>query len=244
MISNAPTVVVLIYSVWQSWFGGRDDVIGRSIQVGSRPATVIGVMPQGFYFRNRQAALWAPLRLDASQDRRSYIRSLYCVGRLKSGISIDAAQTEMAAIAHRLEQANPQVNANWTVSLEPVRDSMVRDIRTSLLVLLGSVGLLLAITCANVANLMLARVAARRKEMSVRVVVGAGRWRMMRQLLTESLVLGIFGGAIGLALATQGVTALLAIAPRELTRNAEIFVDWRIVLFSVVFSLLTALAFG
>ncbi|GEM_PF-5398541 len=111
---NAPTVVVLSYPSWQSWFGGRDDVIGRSIQVSSRPATIIGVMPQGFYLRNRQAALWVPLRLEPSQDRTSYVRSLYCIARLKSGVSIDGAQTEMAAIAHRLEQANPQFDKNWT----------------------------------------------------------------------------------------------------------------------------------
>ena len=244
-LPNTPDVVILSYNAWQSRFGGSDGALGRTVQVAGRPAKIIGVMPPGFYFRNRETDLWTTIGLDPARDyRKSAGRSLFAVGRLKPGVSLRAAQTQMAAIAARLEKAYPDFDTNWTVNLESLRDSMVYEVKTSMYVLLGAVGLLLAVACANVANLLLARHTARCREMSVRAAIGAGQWRVIRQMITESLVLGAAGGLLGLAVARAGVAGLLALAPPDLTRAAEVAMDLRVVIFAVGLSVLTGLLFG
>ena len=241
----APNVVLISYRLWQSWFGGDESVIGRKIQVRSTPATIIGVMPPGFYFRNRNADLWEAMELDPARDyRKTAGRYLMSVARLKPGITRDLAQTEMTAIARRLEADYPRFDTNWTVNVEPLRESLVSEVRTSMLVLLGAVGLLLAVACANVANLLLARYTSRRREMAVRLAIGAGRGRVVRQLITESVALGLAGGALGLGLARWSVFGLLAMAPVDLSRNISVAVDYRIVLFAVTVSVLTGVVFG
>jgi putative ABC transport system permease protein len=238
-------VVLISYRLWQSWFGGDESVIGRSVQFAARPATVIGIMPPGFYFRNREIDVWSAMGLDPARDyRKSAGRYLMSVARLKPRTSMHQAQTEMTAIARRLEQAYPVFDKNWSVNLEPLRDSMVRSVKTSMWVLLGAVGLLLAVACANVANLLLARYNSRRREIAVRSAVGAGRSRVIRQLLTESVVLAASGGLLGILLARGAVKGLVALAPRELVSNAEIAIDLRILAVAVALSLVTGIIFG
>jgi putative ABC transport system permease protein len=244
-LPNTPNYVVISHRLWQTWFGSAEDVIGRHIQVSSRAATIIGVLPPGFYFRNREIDLWEALGLNPARDyRKNSGRYLSTIGRLKPGVSEAAAQAQMSAIGKRLETDYPVFNKNWTVALEPLRDSMVREVKTSLLVLLGAVFLLLAVACANVANLLLARYTSRRREMAVRASIGAGHWRIVGQLVTESLVLGMAGGALGLLLARVAIQGLLVLAPHDLARDAAIQVDLRIVLFALALSLATGLVFG
>jgi putative ABC transport system permease protein len=244
-LPDAPNVVVISYRLWQSWLGGDEGAVGRTVQVRARPAKIIGVMPPGFYFRNRNVDLWETMRLDPARDyRKDAGRYLMCVARVKPGVTRDRAQTQMALIARRLEADYLLFNTNWTANVEPLRDSLVSDVKTSLLVLLGAVGLLLAVACANVANLMLARYTSRRREMAVRLAIGAGRGRIVRQLITESVVLSLAGGVLGALLARWTVAGLLALAPADLSRNIAVAVDYRIVLFAVGVPMLTGILFG
>ena len=244
-LPNTPDVVLISYRLWQSWFNGDESVIGRSVRFAARPATVIGVMPPGFYFRNREVDIWGAMGLDPARDyRKSAGRYMMSVGRLKPGVGFAQAQAQMTAIGKRLETAYPVFDKNWNVKLEPLRDSMVRTVKTSMWVLLGAVGLLLAVACANVANLLLARHNSRRREMAVRSAVGAGRSRVVRQLLTESVVLALSGGILGILLARGAVLGLVALAPRELVRSAAIAIDLRILGFALALSLLTGIVFG
>lgn len=238
-------VVLISYRLWQGWFGGEESVLGRQVLVNQTPRTIIGVMPPGFFFRNRETDLWEPIGIDRGRNwRQSAGRFLLAAGRLKPGVTRDQAQQELAAIAAQLEVVYPKFDKNWTVNVEPLRESLTGRTRTSLLVLLGAVGLMLLVACANVANLMLARSASRSREMAVRASLGAGRWRVMRQLLTESVVLGWLGGGAGLLVARVAVQGLLALAPKELLVSADIRMDYRIVLFAAGLSSLTGLLFG
>ena len=242
---NAPDVLVISYRLWQSWFGGDDRVIGRTVQLRSRPATIVGVLPPAFYFRDRDIDLWEPMGFDPARDYRATSgRYAMAVARLKQGVSLRRAQTEMTAIAARLAAAYPAFDTHWTVNLEPLRDSMVREVKTSLLVLLGAVGLLLAVACANVANLLLARYTARKREIAVRLAIGAGPGRVMRQFLTESLVLSAAGAALGLAFSRLAVAGLLALAPRDMATTAVVSVDLRVAALALALSVLTGVLFG
>jgi putative ABC transport system permease protein len=241
---NGDTEVVISYRIWQSWFGGDPNVIGRSVQLDSFPRTVSGVMPPGFSFGDREVDLWPYMKIypSASHDRGA--RTMQAVARLKRDVGLDQAQAQMTMIAGQLQRTEPQFNKNWTVSIENLRDAFARKVRTSLLVLLASVSLLLIVACANAANLLLARYAARHSEMAMRAALGAGRWRLARQLLTESLLIAGCSGVAGLALGRYALYGLVAIAPRTLTKTAEVSIDWRIVLFAVGLSALTGVLFG
>jgi len=242
---KGPDVVVISYRLWQGWFAGDDAIVGRKIQVRSKPATVLGVLPPGFYFLDRNIDVWEPIGFDPARDyRASSGRGPSAAARLKPGVTFQQAQNEMAGIARRLEIAYPKFNLNWTVNLEPVRDAMVREVKTSLRILLGAVGLLLLVACANVANLLLARYSSRRREIAVRMAIGAGRARVVRQLITENMLLAFTGSLLALGLARLAVKVLVALAPQSIAENAAVSIDLRVASGAFALAAITGLLFG
>lgn len=237
-------VVVLSDELWQSRFGGNPAIVGQSITASGRTFTVVGVMPPGFHFLNTQVKAWIPLALDPANDWRKQGRYLRSVARLKSGVTIQQAQAELDGIAKRLEQDYPDYNKGWGANLVPMHEQIVGDIRPVLLVLLAAVAFVLLIACANVANLLLSRAASRQKELALRAALGAGRTRLIRQMLTESVLLAVMGGALGVILAYWGIRLLLALAPDNVPRLNEITIDPRVLGFTLAISLLTGLIFG
>ena len=236
--------VVLSYSLWQGHFAGNPEIIGRSVALSGETYTVVGVMPGDFKFAPfwaTKAQLWAPLALSSRLTDRGG-SSLRVFARLKPGVSLEQAQAEMAGITGRLEREFPGTNQEMQVV--SLREKVVGNIRPALLVLLGAVGFVLLIACANVSHMLLARAAARREEIALRTTLGAGRWDVFRQLLTESMVLALLGGGAGLLLAVWGVRVLLAISPDAIPRVETVGVDAHVLLFALAISLLTGLAFG
>jgi putative ABC transport system permease protein len=235
-------VVVLSHGLWQKRFGGDQKVIGSKVMVGGGSFTIVGVMPNGFEFP-QQSEMWFPLPLDAAAERRDN-RYLNAIGRLKPGVTVEQAQADISTINQRLAQSYRETNTGWSTRVSNLRDRMVRGIRTSLLVLLGAVAMVLLIACANVANLLLARASARQKEIAVRTALGASRFRIVRQLLTESLLLSIIGGVFGLGLSVWLTRLLIAVSPANSPRFDEIGIDRRVFLFTLGTTLLTGLVFG
>jgi putative ABC transport system permease protein len=242
---NASCPGVISYRLWQGWFGGDENIIGRKVVINSQPGTIVGVLPPNFYFLDHKTDLWGCLGLNPARDYRNDSgRWMLVAGRLRQGVTIGQAQAHMAALAKRLERAYPAFNTNWTVNIQAMRDAMFPETKAPLLVLLAAVAMLLAVACANVANLLLARYSSRTREIAVRASLGAGRWRVIRQLLTESLVLGLAGGVLGVAVARWAVAGLVRLAPPDLAQAATIQVDFRIVLVAGVLSLATSALFG
>ena len=236
------TVVILGHGLWQGRFGADPGVVGRMISLNNRPHTVIGVMPPDFKFPE-VADLWLPLALDAQRWTRND-HGLGAIARLKPGISLVRAQAEMVSVALRIEEQNPVTNEGMSVSVSNLREGLVGDYQQALMILLGVVGFVLLIACVNVANLLLARASARRKEISIRSALGAGRWRIMRQLITESLVLGAAGGALGLVMSVWGLELLLSAVPVEFPFWMKFNLDGRVLAFTAGVSLLTGIVFG
>src|SRR5215510_446614 len=199
-------------------------------------------MPPDFKFPE-VADLWVPLAIDTSEWSRND-HGWGTIARLKPGVTLEQAQSDMTAVARRIEEANPITNEGLGVNLIPLREGLVGDYHNALLILMGVVGLVLLIACANVANLLLARASARSKEVAIRTALGAGRWRVFRQLLTESVVLGLMGGALGLTLAFWGLDLLLAAIPIEFPFWMKFELDGRVLSFTTGVTLLTGLIFG
>jgi len=235
-------VAVLSYGLWQKRFGGDPSVIGTKVMISGDNTTIVGVMPNGFEFP-QQAELWWPLILDGAAERRDN-RYVNVVGRLKPGVTVEQAQADINAINQRLAQTYVETNAGWSTRVTNLRERTVTELRTALLVLLGAVAMVLLIACANVANLLLARVTARQKEIAVRTALGASRWRIVRQLLTESLLLSIIGGAVGMGVSVWLTRLLIAVSPANSPRFDEIGIDSRVFLFTLGITLLTGFVFG
>lgn len=235
-------VAVLSYGLWQKRFGGDPSVIGTKVMISGDNTTIVGVMPNGFEFP-QQAELWWPLILDGAAERRDN-RYVNVVGRLKPGVTVEQANVDINAINQRLAQTYVETNAGWSTRVTNLRERTVTGLRTSLLVLLGAVAMVLLIACANVANLLLARVTSRQKEIAVRTALGASRWRIVRQLLTESLLLSIIGGVVGFGLSVWLTRLLIAVSPANSPRFDEIGIDRRVFLFTLGITLLTGFVFG
>lgn len=242
----APTAIIS-YGLWQRTFGGDSQMVGKTVTLNDRDYTVIGVLPKGFSYRDVQHDVFVPLGLQAGEES-AHIRSahsgIYCVARLKSGITLGQAQADLDTIAAPLAQQFPQTNKNVSVHAEFLRDTLVGRARPVLLMLFGSVGFVLLIACANIANLLLARASMREREMAIRSALGAARSRIVRQLLTESVLLAALGGAVGIALAVAGLKLVVSSAPDALPRIQEIHVDLSVLLFTAAISIFTGVLFG
>jgi predicted permease len=245
-LGGRSTVIVLSYEFWQSRLGGRD-VLGMTLTTGSGPTTVIGVMPPGFTVVGQKADFLVPYGQSLEQLRAVRGRgSSYAVARLRDGVSFAQAASEMRAIFADLEREFPQRNARRTVMLLPLQEQMVGEIRPALLALVAAVGLVLLVGCVNVANLLLARSAAREREIGLRTALGARRGRLVRQMLTESLVLAAGGGIAGLGVAALCHRGLLALVSDRIPipRLDQMSMDLPVVAFTLIAALVTGIAFG
>jgi putative ABC transport system permease protein len=235
-------VVILSARLWQRRFGGDRGVLGRTISLDGRPYTVIGILPPGLGFAT-QADLWQPLAPDAGSNRGNH--TLGVVARLRAGSTIETATSDMRAIARQLGQQYPASNAEWGARIASFRDWLIgAELRDRVIALLFAVGLLLLMACVNVANLLIARASTREREMGLRAALGAGRWRITRQLLTESLTLATIGAGAGVALAAVAMPVLRKAGGDAIPRLDEMSLDWRVLSFALGASLVTGLLFG
>jgi predicted permease len=241
---GAPGTVLLSHGLWQSRFGGEAGVLGRRVLLDGTPHVVIGVMPRGFHFPGRGVALWTPLALgaDAFEDRDDNYLKL--VARLRPGVSLQAARAEMAVVAGRLEREYPRENEQTGAIVNRLRDELPEQLRLLLLALCGAALCILLIACANLANLLLARTLVRQKELALRTALGAGRERLVRQLLTESLVLAAVGGGMGVLVAITAVPLLARLVPDTLPIGQAPSLDVRVLLLAGLITGVTAVGFG
>jgi putative ABC transport system permease protein len=237
-------VAVLSYSLWQKRFGGDAAILNKTVTLDGKSFQVLGVMPQEFTFP-QSAELWVPLNFDASpgmkQRKAHFLRP---VGRLKSGVTLAQAQADTDAVARRLEEQYPDTDTGWNLRLVPLREQLIGNTRPTLFILFGAVGFVLLIACANVANLLMVRAAGRQKEIALRTALGAGRFRIARQMITESVLLAVAGGALGTLLAIWGVELLVKLSQGSVPPTAHVRIDATVLAFTLLISLLTGVLFG
>jgi putative ABC transport system permease protein len=239
---SGDNIIVIGYGLWQRRFGGDRGVVGRTVRVNDEPYTIAGVMPRGFRFPTPRTDFWMPARFTPEVLARRGSHFLTVVARLKPGITWERAESDMTAIAKRLQADYPTTNERVGTVVDPLSEAAVENSRTGLLVLMAGAGFVLLIACANVANLLLAKAAARRRELAVRAVLGAGRWRLLRQLITESALLAAAGALTGIALARWGVKLLERLAQDRL--DGPLGINAQVLLFSLGVSIVTGLLFG
>jgi putative ABC transport system permease protein len=242
---NGGRVVVLSYGLWQGKFAGDPGVIGKSLSLGNESYTIVGVIGKQFV-ADPEADIWLPFQFEpVSSDMNNYF---HVAGRLRPGVTLAQASAQLKLAATEYHREFPKTNPQREFHIQPLRDSIVGDARQSLLIMLGVVSLVLLISCSNVANLLLVRATARKREFAIRIALGAGRSRIVRQLLTESILLSVAGGILGMVLGFAGLRALLAVSPTGLPRVGEngsaLGIDWRVLAFTLVVSLLTGILFG
>ena len=239
-------VTVISYGLWRSFFAGDPNVVGKTIRMNSRPSTVIGVLPEGFDFAGDNQA-WIPLALDRNHPGARGNHSWNVIGRLTPGVTVAQASAEIKRFAQQLAREYTDFyppSSGWGVIVVPLREELVAQIRPALLILMAATGIVLLIACANIANLLLARSSAREKEMAVRASLGAGQWRIIRQLLTESILLSIIGCAAGLALGELGLTAIRGLHSDVLPRVGKVEFDLTMLWFALAIAVLAGLLFG
>jgi putative ABC transport system permease protein len=236
-------VVVLGNTLWRNHFGGDPSVVGRNIVLNGETYNVIGVMPAKFKFPS-WAQLWVPLAWTNEKRAIRGNHNYLVIGRLKPGVDIRAAQDEISAISSRLEQLYPEDDKGWGATIRPLREQLVGDVRLALLVLLGAVAFVLLIACANVANLVLGKVVARKKEIAIRTALGAGRGAILRQIMAETVLLSLAGGALGLFLASFGTSLIVKFLADRLPRFAEITLDGRVLAFTALLALFAGVLAG
>jgi predicted permease len=240
-------VVVLSHGLWQRKFASDPGILGRTIRVQAKAVEVVGIMPAWFQYPEAGVDLWLPLTLNSENPRERGAHFLRVVARLKEGATLESARTELGVVAARLEGEFPEnypAGAGFGALVLPLADDLVAEVKPALMMLLGAVGFVLLIACANVANLLLARAAGRERELAVRKTLGASQWSVVRQLLTESVFLSLLSGAASLVLANWMIDALLALAPGEVPRLDSVAIDSRVLAFTFAVSIATGIAFG
>ena len=245
-------VVILSYGFWKERFAGDAAIVGKTILLNGHAQTIVGIAPQNFTwfikdgsFTGAKPQMWSPFVFPPTfSDRKNIGRFLSVVARLKPGVTVAQAQSQMNTIAARIAEEYPDFNGYWGANVVPVRDQISGELRPALLILFGAVAFVLLIACANVSSLLLARASAREREIAVRTAMGASPWRIASQLLTESVLLALIGGAIGVALAIWGTDLLLAASPRNLLDLRSIPLDWRVLSFAAGATLIAGLLFG
>ena len=242
-VEGRNNVVVISYGFWQERFGGNGEVLNKSITLNGTPHTIIGVMPPGQAYP-RRTKLWTPFVVPEESNHRG-LKFMYSVARLKSDVTLEQARANMTAVAKSIAEDYPKnFSKEFDTGVFPMKQEIVGRTSKALWLLLGAVSFVLLIACANVANLLLARAASREKELAVRAAIGAGRGRLLRQLLTESVLLSMTGGGLGLLLAWGGVQGFIAFSPGNIPRLSELGVDWEILTYSLLLTFATGLLFG
>src|SRR5918993_1504952 len=228
-LPGAEDVAVLAQEIWESAFASEESVVGRVIRIDGAPTRIVGIMPRGYDVHDSKVQVWLPLTLDPANPGNRGGHFLYLVGRLKDGITLQQGRADVERMLVQWPELNPKAHApnpkNHRLRLDGLQDDMVGPIRTALWVLQGAVGFVLLIACANLANLLLARAESRQKEFAIRAALGAGRLRLLRQFLTEGVLLALIGGAIGILLGFGGLRAMLAANPDSLPRSGDVVLD-------------------